>query len=90
MLRSTHSTVIQIALNDVYADSLRVGRKDMPHTMPKVAMKRRVINVMRRINTRIRSMGPNSHIAIGIRAFYNGYFFYHRKCIGGYASAGNN
>lgn len=87
---STQSTVIHIALNDVYADSLRVGRKDMPHTVPKAAIKRRVMNIIRRIKANIASIGPKSEMAIGIRAFYKGYFFYRRKCIGGYASLGNN
>lgn len=86
----SQSTVVQIALNDVYADSLRVGRNDIPHTVPKAAIKRRVINIMRRIKASIALIGPKSEMAIGIRAFYKRYFFYGQKCIGGYASSGNN
>lgn len=87
-LENSHSTVIHIALKDVYADSLRVGRNNIPHTIPKVAIKRRVINVIRRAKHSIGLIGPNSQIAIGIRAFYKRYFFYQRECIGGYTSPG--
>lgn len=90
ILRRRQSTVMGIALTDVYSDSLRVGRNDIPQTIPNVAMKRRVINVMRRINDTIAGIGPNSQIAIGIRAFYKRYFFYGGNFIGGYASRGNN
>lgn len=87
---STGSTVIEMAVDDVYADSLRVGRNSIPHTMPNVAIKRRVINIIRRMNRRIARIGPNSEMAIGIRACYNRYFCYRRKCMGGYASPRNN
>lgn len=83
------STVMGIALTDVYSDSLRVGRKDIPHTIPKVAINRRVIKVIRRINRTMARIGPKSEMAMGIRAFYNRYCFYGGKCIGGYASRGN-
>lgn len=79
-----------IALTDVYSDSLRVGRKDIPQTIPKVAINRRVIKVIRRIKATIGGIGPKSQIAMGMRAFYKRYFFYGGNCIGGYASRGNN
>lgn len=83
------STIIGIALTDVYSDSLRVGRNDIPHTIPNVAIKRRVIKAIRRVKDGMAGIGPKSEMAIGIRAFYKSYFFYGGKFIGGYASGGN-